>query len=351
MNNTLSDTVQQFLRRYDVIQSALERFHRELEYLFRQIGEEAKRWGFVPLFFRPTGALGQNFAQFARPNWQNDLGKGIHFEFFVDNDTLKQGDLVVGLDVGEQISEKEAKRDTLVRILKPFEPTLLTRFGFQLRRDNFWKILYATIPLLEVSVETLRARCQILPDLAAFVDEGLFLVAKHPIWRTDFSSDRQDIWTNWFGQEGGQHFVTGEGRLGSCALKIDGTQPNARPKLQERGCYSVPVHPTHAIVNGKEHYLCVVVKSRVDGTLRLRGEGHKGISSEGHPSELPLAFDWAWNLEPSDHWQCLTWRGVVPPVAEIGYDFSSQGTWIVMIVDTVDREFLIDMIEIGQCSK
>jgi hypothetical protein len=343
MTSGFSESTEYFLRQYDVFHGYVERFHNELGGLFRQVGDAMRVRGFASYIWRLEN--GRHILQLSRPNWFNDPnGMGIHYEFFVDPDELAARRLIVGLDISDEVPEAEAVTASLTRLLEPHEEYLLKE-GCELCRGSDWKLVYTTLPLRGLSLEAMEAKCALLPDVAALVDEALFLSDKKMIWRTDFFSNNPSLALNWFGNQGGQEITRGAGRLGSAALKIDGTRPNARP--QEQGCYSVLVQGTHDIRNSGEHYACVVLRSRAGGSLRIRGEGHKEPTTRDGKRSFPRAFSWSRDIQPADRWQCVSFQDIVPSAEEADYDFAEQGTWIVMNVQTEDTDFLIDSIEIG----
>ena len=341
MSSGFSESTEYFLKRYEVFQAAVDRFHTELDRAFRALGDAVRPRGFAVHVWHPGI---QHMLQFSRPGWLNDGGEGIHFEFFADFEELARRRLVIGLDFGSCVPEKEKLRASLSRLLSPHEQWLL-REGYEVHRNKDWKFLRTTLALPGLTLEGMEAKCALLPDIAAFVDEALFLSDKTAIWRTDFFPNDPSLALNWCGREGGQDIIRGSGRLGSAALRIDGTCPNARSG--EKGCYSVLVQGTRDIKNGTEYSACVVLRSRAGGSLRIRGEGHKEPTTRDGKRSFPHAFSWSRDIQPSDRWQCVSFQGVVPSVEDVDYDFGEQGTWIVMNIETEDREFLIDSIEIG----
>ena len=158
----------------------------------------------------------------------------------------------------------------------------------------------------------------------------------------------------WFGNQGGQRIEEQGGRLGSPALRIGGTRANPRPGDFDRGCHSVILHPTYEIANRFRGYVCAMIKARRTTACGIYAEGHKGKGPDGNATHFPAAFAVACPEQPSGRWQCVSWSGRVPRSEEMPYDeqydFSKDGTWVVMVVRTEDPELLIDSIEIGTCS-
>jgi hypothetical protein len=293
--------------------------------------------------------------EFARPGWGNAEGEGIHWELFVDYEELGRGNLVVGLDIGERVADREAKRSCLARLLRPYERTLLDRFGLQVRPHKLWKFLYATIPLLELTVEAMKQRSALLPDLAAFVDEALFLADKVPVWRSDFFSDDPPPgirWAQWkeykgtTGETGGWEVAAKDGRLDSPCLRCHANGFNYRDCFN-RGRPSNILRlrrqdggPIHEITNDQEVYACAVIHSATGGQLQFYGEATK----EGR---FVTAFAGTLKIPSSEAWQVIKWRGKLDSPAD--YDFAKQGLNAFIMLDVPETALRIDSIEIGRC--
>jgi len=347
MGSGFSPATQKFLERYDVVQTAFDRFHNDLESMFAQLSKRLPD-GFASKSYR--FANGRHLQQFSRSNWHNENGEGIHFELFVDNEELSHRHLEIGLDFSGEVPDRETVKTTLARLLDGYQRILMETFGYELRRGKSWKFLRSSLPLEDVTVDAMEEKCRVLPALASFVDESFFLVGKTPIWQADFSC-RQQVSLTWgsYGV-GGQHILSDVGRFGSPALRIDGTNPNAAPDQEwQHGCYSLLVDEEHEMLrNGMAHYLSLVLKSRKGGKLRVWADGHK----EGSDGKLtyPRAFDVSFDVRSSGIWQCVTWQGELPSVDQLSYDFFKEGVWVVLNVDTHDTDFVIDRIEIGCCN-
>jgi hypothetical protein len=257
---------------------------------------------------------------------------------------------VVGLDIHEALGSRENLRSALVRMLEPHADFILRASGLRLRRDQYWKLLHGTIPLGQLTQEAVYKAMWCLPDIAAAVDESLHISGATPIWRTGFEQNLEDIGICWFGSEGGQSFVSGKGRFASTAMKVDGTKANGRNEHGEKGNFSVLLHPTHGIQNAGQVYVCAVVKACKGGTIRFWADAHRGKTSEGYDLVPFGAFSLMERVKSLDGWQCIYLTAKVPTTNDLNYDFAKEGAWLVMNVITEDTEFLIDSIEVGQCS-
>lgn len=339
MNNVFSKSVQYFLERYDAIQSGFDRFHNELGFLFRQLSDEIKPLGFIPKIYR--FASGKHLLQFSCSNWGNDEGEGIHFEFFIDHEELAKKYLIAGLDFGDDVAEKSAKRTTLIRLLEPYKQVVLQRTGYELLSDKYWKFLRTTIPIQGLSVEAMRNECDILPDIAAFVDEAIFLADKKSVWRTDFLPTDQKPYIKWHeglgtNEVGGWEFSQDGGRLKGHCLKCHGGKSN-----YHEGKNIIILQSNESsrnFGNGQKIYCSTVVHSIKGGQICFYAEAPK----EGN---FTVAFEKTCDLQPIDRWQVVSYEGQVSNPEH--YDFAKNGLFIFLIAKVPEIGLRIDSIEIG----
>lgn len=348
MTNEFSKTTKLWLQKQDVLMAAEERFRREWAAILIKTqtrmaadGWLSRRWG-EPL----------DMIQLSRNSWPNSPA-GIHYEIICNSEFCRRDIVDLSLHVEQDIPEQELVCERLRELLRPYAAQILKTLAPctpVMPDEPLHDIVKGSLPLVDVSVDSLTKILQDLIQTKSFVDEALFSAGKETIWRTDFSANSPPVCLGWFGNDGGQQIAAQMGRFNSAAMRINGTRPNARREMSfEQGCYSLIIEDTDKIENDVEYYVCIVLKTNKGGKLHIRGDGHKGLTPEGYPAELPLAFLWECMIERADQWQCLIWQGKIPSVKKAGYNFSKSRTWIVMNVDTPDTEFLIDSIEIGRC--
>ncbi|MBI4604705.1 MAG: hypothetical protein HY721_22310 [Planctomycetes bacterium] len=342
-----SSTVRKWIDGQAVLRAAKERFRREWAGILGEAAARLADRGWGSRFLGHPSDLIQVF----RPDWPSGPSQ-VHYEALVQHHFRRRGIIDLSLHVEHETPNQAAVCAALRRLLAPHARAIPACCSVGVTDSPLHDILKGSLPLDGVTGEKLFEAFEKLAETASFVDQALFVAGNTPVWRTDFSADREEIWLEWFGSKGGQELAYGAGRLGSAALRIDGSRPNARPEMKyEKGSYSVLVHPTKGLRNGARHYGSIALKTTRGAHVVLRAEGHKGQTPEGHPKQLPQAFAWAGTAEPSEGWQCLTWESPVPPVEEAGYDFSRDGAWLVLVVDTEDRACLIDGVEVGRVAE
>lgn len=335
-----------YLECQDILLAAEDRFKRELGNMLREVQRRFSRKGWASRFACDPPAQIQIFRQ----HWPA-IESGIHYEARAFENFRRQGIVDLSLHIEHDVPNQEAICYRIRQMLRRYGAKVLQYCATAMPDQPKEDILKGSIRLVDLTVDSLCDTLERMTETESFLDEALFLTDKRTIWRTDFSPTCPEINSNWFGNIGSQEIAYSKGRIGSSALRIDGTQPNARRGIDyESGCYSVLLHSAYSLTNGNGLNVTVVVKTHKGGIFRLYGEGHKGRTAEGHPLEFPQAFSLKRIVEPSETWQCLTWHEIVPSVEQINYDFAKEGLWCVMIVKTNDTEFLVDSIELAQNS-
>jgi hypothetical protein len=228
-------------------------------------------------------------------------------------------------------------------------------------------VVRAQLCLNEATSEKICAALECLGQLDTFVDEAIALRDTAIVWRTDFSPQNSNVFPRWFDNLGKQEAVSGVGRFAGPAWRIDGREPNARRDISwEEGTYLFLRMDDHSglIRNDEEYVLLIVAKSELGGRLSVWADAHH-LGPDGQPDCYPVAFVWDCEMPASDRWQCLTTRVRVPPVDKVtavlprekepSYrrvpcpcDFSKEGIWIVLNVQTDDPNFLIDTLKIAR---
>lgn len=79
MCTRFSSATHMFLQRYNVVQTAFDRFHNDLAAMFAELSERIQTWGFASNTYR--FATGRHLHQFSRPNWHNECGEGCTLSF------------------------------------------------------------------------------------------------------------------------------------------------------------------------------------------------------------------------------------------------------------------------------
>lgn len=340
MNDGFSKATETFLGRYGVIHAAWCRFHDELGRVFEDLRKRVEPWGFGSQTYR-FSSTGRHLVQFYRPNWHNEKGEGIHFEFFVDLDEMAKGHLAVGLDFGDETPEREATQTALQRLLEPYQHLLIEKHGYNLRPSFYWKFLRSSVSLPQVTANTLEEKCSVLPDLAPFVDEALAVAGKSQVWRTDFSRKDKGVSLEWHqdlgtGPQGGWELATSGGRFGIPCLKCYGERSNY---CDGKNIVSIqPGQLFHDFKNGQRVYAAAIVHAADGGEVEFCAEAPK----EGRWS---AAFSGPCLLTGLNRWQVVVWEGTVSRSDD--WDFAEQGLYAYVIVKAPTSGLRIDSIEFG----
>lgn len=362
MSNQFSKATRLWLEKCDVWRTAEDRLLRQWSEILAEVHRRfsAQEWVCTP---QPSDML-----QMHRGHWFNPDARGIHFEALCNREMLMRGIVDLSLHVEDRVPNQQAVCAKLRELLRPRAPNLLrllAKYVPSLPDTPGQDIIKGRLPVEQATPEAVCEALELMTETESFVDEALFLAGKMSIWRTDFARESQGLWPEWFGKVGGQQAIPSAGRLGSCAWRLDGSQPNARPNASwESGLYSLLVagDARDLVLNGREHYACVVLKTGKGGQVTVWADGHR-YKPDQSVEHFPKAFAFTHKALPSECWQCISWCGVVPAVnevkgvlpAELGaaevsapFDFAKDGVWIGLRVETEDRGFLIDSIEIGR---
>lgn len=362
MKEGFSDSTKLWIEKQDVFISAEQRFCREWGNILRNVQSRLSKQGWAcRLMGDPPDMI-----QLYRPYWPSGPGQ-VHYEVWCKGEFYRAGIVDFGLHMERDLPNQNATCERIRLILGPHIPKILTSGVISIPEQPSDRILKGLLPLKEITVENICEVVENMMQTESLIDESLFVADKTMVWRTDFSPSSPPVYPHWFSEVGGQESVLGAGRFGSWAWRIDGTRPNARKEcVWERGCYCVLVggDTKNLICNGTEYYGTAVVKTSKGAHWCLWADGHEYESKEEVKS-LPQAFNWKCYIPPADKWQCVTWRGAVPTVEKVmafippergggeipvNFNFAENGAWITLNIQTEDREFLIDSVEIGRCS-
>lgn len=341
MCDGFSAATREFLDRYDIVQTAFDQFHNELAAMYAELSSRIDPLGFASNNYRFK--TGRHLHQFSRSNWHNEDGGGVHFEFFINLEELSHRRVVVGLDIDDAVGKRKLRRDRLVRLLAPHERTLQNRYGYELRRGKDWKLLRGTLPIQGLTVDAMAAKCAVLPAVATYVDEALFLRGSKRVWRTSFLTKSKRPRLEWHenlgtGPQGGWELSSDGGRFDSVCLKCHGGRSNyhdGKNILMLRA--EKPFCEFHT---GETVQACAVVHAAQGGTLEFYAEAPK----EG---KWQVAFHGVCEVAPVDRWQLVTWKGQVAQPED--YDFAKQGLFAFVMVKTPAAGLRIDSIELGVC--
>lgn len=348
MRNGFSDATKIYIAEQDVLIEAEQRFRREWADILTQVRKRLSRGGWA---FRTDTEPPYEELKIRRPNWPDGI-RGAHYEVSAQERFRRQSIAEIALHIEQDVPRHEDVCKRIRELIKPHSSRimeLLADCAPSLPEAPPQKVLLGELALADITSEAICRIFENMAQIESFVDEAILLAGKETIWRTEFRADRnEEIWTNWFGSEGGQSFELSNGRFTSGAMRIDGTKTNARREYKEEGNYSVLLHPTYGIANGQDIYVCAMVKTSVGGMIRLQADGHRK-TSEGNDAFLLSAFNLECRVEASNKWQSVFLKARVLAENNLNYDYTKEGAWVVMNVVTEDTEFLVDSIEIGRC--
>ena len=335
-----SEATKQWLRHQESLRTAERQFRLELERMLVDIQDRfhAKQWR------SNLGGDPASMIQLYRSGWPSGWG-GLHYEIDSPEDLLRQGRLLLGVHVEEEVPNQTAVKTALCRLLQPHEDRLSSRCGCRIQ-DGASHLVHGALDILSLTCQGACDAVQALMETETFAEEAMFLAGKKTVWRTDLLADQPKPNIHWtkgggdapIGGTGGWEFRENGGRLDTPCLTCRGDPDNYNYR---DGQNIVTLFETsRQFQNGQRVYACAVLLAPKGGRFTFHAEA-------GREGKWRTAFRRVFHLVPVDRWQVVSFEGQISNPEDC--DFASHGLHVHVMVTAPESGLTLDAIEIGSC--